>query len=146
MYALTIQQPYASLIVGWPNMPAGIRKRVENRSWRPPRDLGALAIHAGKSRTWLATWDGPVPPQMPFGCIVGTAAVLACFPIESIRDARAMSYRWRWLARHMHAHGPYCWVLGAVHRFEDPIPMVGKQGLWRVDDALLTGKRLRVEG
>lgn len=33
MKALTICQPYASLIVGWDGMPDDARKFVENRTW-----------------------------------------------------------------------------------------------------------------
>ena len=45
MQAITICQPYASLIIGWPAMPPEILKRVENRTW-PTRYRGPLVIDA----------------------------------------------------------------------------------------------------
>ncbi|MFA7254088.1 MAG: hypothetical protein WC107_06075, partial [Patescibacteria group bacterium] len=60
MKALTVCQPYASLIVGWPGIDPDDVKRVENRTW-PTSYHGPLLIHAGKSRLWLSSWDGPVP-------------------------------------------------------------------------------------
>ena len=58
MKAITICQPYAELIL------LG-QKRVENRVWKPDY-FGPLLIHAGKSRTWLDSYE-PLPTHMDFG-------------------------------------------------------------------------------
>lgn len=50
MKALTICQPYASLVMLPESDPR--HKRVENRRWAT-KFRGRLAIHAGKSRNWL---------------------------------------------------------------------------------------------
>ena len=72
MKALTVCQPYASLIVGWPGIDPDDVKRVENRS-RNFGHQGPLLIHAGKSTDWLGTWEGSIPENLPMGKIRRTA-------------------------------------------------------------------------
>jgi hypothetical protein len=79
MKALSVRQPYASLIV------AGIKK-VENRSWRPPEAIigDVIAIHAGKAKPSQSEMEeasdqfvsAGLPPRgsprgFPLGGIVG---------------------------------------------------------------------------
>jgi hypothetical protein len=73
MKALSVRQPYASLIV------AGI-KAIENRSWAP-KYRGRLAIHASKSmrladlndaRALCREIGAPFPEEFPRGGILGT--------------------------------------------------------------------------
>ena len=69
--ALTISQPYASLI-------ARGEKWIENRHW-PTNYRGRLAIHAGKGTQYLS------PTQLrgyPTGCVLATAELVACVPLE----------------------------------------------------------------
>lgn len=94
MRALTIWQPYASLIVGSPPTEgcpgAPPQKPVENRDWKPPDDaIGQLfAIHAGKRLDLDSFYDvfkakdfGPVvapyrtPGLFPRGAVVGVATL-----------------------------------------------------------------------
>jgi hypothetical protein len=112
MKALSIQQPWAALIV------AGV-KPVENRSWRTAH-RGPLLIHAGREfdnaamvaiekgrhPVTLRPWRPPVL-AMQFGGIVGVAEVVDC--VEShesewfsgpfafvLAGARALPFRaWR---------------------------------------------------
>lgn len=128
MKALTICQPYASLIVGWDGMSEEIRKLVENRTWYCSY-RGDLLIHAGKSKKWLDTWDGPVPEDMPFGVLIGAAQVVGCEPKPFRRLAME---RWPWLDSHQHAEGPYCIILENAMRFDHPTPYQGHQGLFDV--------------
>ena len=69
MKALTICQPYATLIVRG-------EKLVENREW-PTRYRGRLLIHAGKSRQWLDDEDeaefAELGDPLVFGAVVGEA-------------------------------------------------------------------------
>ena len=46
MKALTVCQPYASLIVGWPGIAIEDIKQIENRNWKTSY-RGPLLIHAG---------------------------------------------------------------------------------------------------
>lgn len=75
MKALTICQPYADQIVKG-------EKVIENRSWPAPRRLVGqrIAIHAGKSKSWMEPDDLTERPDMVFGAIVATAELVACCP------------------------------------------------------------------
>ena len=84
MKALTVCQPFASLIVGWPGIDFMDMKRVENRTWATGY-RGTLLIHAGHSTRWLGTWDGPTPEKMPLGFILGSVELTGCMSIETVR-------------------------------------------------------------
>jgi hypothetical protein len=149
MKALTVCQPYASLIVGWPNMDVADVKRVENRTW-PTSYRGPLLIHAGTSTKWLGTWDGPTPQKMPMGVILGHVDLVGCQSIESLRRAPDSSPI-GWLKRHVHATGPYCYILRRPRRLLRPIPYRGQQGMFDILDELLLagadwGRQCRVCG
>ena len=135
MKALTICQPYAHLIV------LGA-KRVENRTW-PTRHRGDLVIHAGKSTDWLAPddindWRAAGDPLV-FGAIIGWAKLVDCVQLEHLEAGR-YDEKYPWLRAHEHAEGPWCWVLGEVSRFDDPIPWKGSQGMWDVRMEDLVGR------
>ena len=121
MRALTICQPYASLIVNPPHV-----KRVENRTW-PTAYRGPLLIHAGKSRRWLEDFDDALPMPMPFSAVVGIARLAACVRIE---DVPHLGPDVCWLSDHVHAEGPWCWVLTEAYRLLEPVPCPGALGLW----------------
>ncbi len=129
MRCITICQPYAELIL------LG-EKRVENRVWKPDY-FGPLLIHAGKSRTWLDSYE-PLPLHMDFGGLVGVCELTACFPARAIRAKKVPREYWD-LAEHGHVEGPYCWVLDRVFRFPSMIELPGRQGLFNVDPSALAG-------
>lgn len=135
MKCLTVCQPYASLIVGWPGIDVADVKRVENRTW-PTSYRGPLLIHAGSSTKWLGTWDGPTPAKMPMGAILGCVDLVGCQSIESLRRAPDRSPI-GWLKRHVHVAGPYCWILRRPRRLGTPIPYRGQQGLFEIPDDVL---------
>ena len=136
--ALTICQPYASLIIGWEGMAESDRKLVENRP-RPclPPVPFPLLIHAGKSRKWLDTYDGPVPDDMPFGAILGRVIVVGCIRPQHIESEA--TDRWQYLRGHQHVEGPYCFVLQVPVRYEAPIPYRGAQGFFGVPESVIGG-------
>lgn len=125
--ALTISQPYASLI-------ASGEKWVENRRWGTSY-RGALAIHAGSGTQYLSRKE---LEAYPTGCVIAIASLVACINIHQL-------LRWdraRELApgitindvlNHKHAEGPWCWVLANVRKLAEPIVCSGKQGLWDID-------------
>ncbi|MEO5742762.1 MAG: ASCH domain-containing protein [Vicinamibacterales bacterium] len=127
MKALTVCQPYAELI-------ARGDKPIENRTW-PTSYRGPLAIHAGKSRAWLGADDEDAAlyavdvRAIPFGAVVAIADLVACLPLLYPADGANWPARWKALANHEHANGPYCWVLENVRRIE-PAPYRGAQGIW----------------
>jgi len=110
---LTIRQPWIGAIL------AG-RKRIENRSWRADSVLGErILLHAGArfdgAGAMFCKAHGWTPPAIPeLGAIVGSARVVDF--IERSRDPWFM--------------GPIGWVLEDVRSFQ-PIPCLGKLGLWR---------------
>jgi hypothetical protein len=135
MQALTVCQPYASLIVGWEGIDPADLKRVENRRQRWSY-RGPLLVHAGKSTAWLATWDGVRPAQLPMGMLVGSVDVVACLSIEEIRripDGKPQA----WLKYHVHAGGPFCILLRRPRRLLAPIPFRGMPGLFDVPQDVL---------
>ena len=129
MKALTICQPYASLIIGWPGMPEEERKPVENRTWHC-HYRGPLLIHAGKSKKYLDTWDGPVPEEMLFGVILGQVRMVGC------RTPLRLDYP---LRMSIHVEGPFCFVLRDPQRFDLPIPFRGQKGMFDVPADAMKG-------
>jgi len=132
MKALTISQPYASLI-------ASGEKWVENRRW-PAGYRGPLAVHAGKGTRYL---DRDELRAYPTGGIVAVADLLACMPLASMRQVSRDQKIQRTdltvgqVLDHAHTEGPWCWVLRNVRRVEF-VPCRGAQGLWEFDGELNT--------
>jgi activating signal cointegrator 1 len=118
--ALTVRQPYASLIVSG-------RKTVELRSW-PTSYRGPLLIHAGRHWTGrsreLARRLAPGEP-LPRGAIIGRVQLVACRRMQpgDVEPAVVCDYQpelWSWLLEGAQA--------------SEPVPMRGRQGLWNVPD------------
>lgn len=111
MKALTVCQPYAEQIA------SGI-KVIENRTW-PTGVRGRVAIHAGKSRSWLGYDDDP--QSFVYGAVVATAELYDCVRVEEL--PREMQER-------EDANGPWCFLLRNIQRIEPPIEARGAQGWW----------------
>jgi hypothetical protein len=122
MKALTISQPFASLI-------ANGEKWVENRRWGTSY-RGPLAIHAGKGTQYL---DRNELAQYPSGCIIAIARIVACVELSVVRSSTLATIGGRTLEEflnHEHTEGPWCWVLDNVRELPDPVQCKGAQGLW----------------
>lgn len=108
MHALTVKQPWASLIA------LGL-KTVENRSWEPGLDPGdEFLLHAG------ATIDKHAPehlrdPDLPRAAILGRLRYLG---LGSVGDCEF-------------SVGPVCWRIEVVELYAEPIPARGALRLWR---------------
>ncbi len=121
MKALTLHQPWAT------GMVRGF-KTVETRSWST-RHRGPLAIHAGKQASAGLAYDllGVEPEDLPRGAVLGVVELEACW-VMTERDIKAALPRerawgdWR--------PGRFAWVTRPIIWFAEPIPAVGKQGLW----------------
>jgi hypothetical protein len=125
MKALTISQPYATLI-------ADGEKWVENRKWGTSY-RGPLAIHAGKGTQYLS------PIELAgyhSGCIVATCELVACLPLDSMRKLSPEQAIGKTglmiidVLHHEHTEGPFCWILQNVRPLIPPVPCKGAQGLW----------------
>lgn len=134
MNALTISQPYASLI-------ADGKKFVENRTWPAPQwAIGKdIAIHAGKGTQYLTREQ---LNQYPHGCVIAVATLEWSFPVSLVRKMAADDptlkgnddgTTWGAIANNEHTEGPWCWGLSNVRTLEHPVPATGKQGLWKWD-------------
>lgn len=139
MKAITISQPYASLI-------ATGQKIVENRR-RQCHHRGPIVIHAGKGEQYL---DREELKGYPTGCAIAVAYLVACLERSIIRQrARTngsmpifagATYTWEQLDEHRHTEGPYCLILGDVRPLAKPIPWRGQQSLFEIPDALINAQ------
>ncbi len=147
MKALTICQPYASLIM------AGL-KRIENRTWATGY-RGPLAIHAGRNRKWLSSYDymarhGWQTEDLPFGKLLGTVELADIMDLSLLRqlimrlDAKGQVHPlgYEWIMEDEHAEGPACWLLDDPEPFAVPVPWTGQQGLFYVPDDVIEGARM----
>jgi hypothetical protein len=100
MRAITIRQPWASLIVDG-------KKTVEYRSW-PCRHRGRLAIHAGlfvdRDESKRVGYD---PTKLPRGQVIAVVEMVGC---KKLRDG-------------------FGWQLRNVRKIK-PVRVRGKLGLW----------------
>lgn len=148
MKALTINEPYASLIM------AGI-KQLETRTCKT-KHRGKLANHAGKTRMdergeSLARRYGITPK---YGMVLGIVDLVECW--ECIDNDRIFRYNEKMakdgtLDEYLDSvqmglieddfgaeekafgyfdTGGYAWELEVIEKFENPIPAKGQQRLW----------------
>jgi len=139
LYALTIRQPWAWLIVR-PDVrgeerraklaKAQLIKDVENRVWSTNR-RGRIYIHAGQQwdcdgdesyarRLIMHEYALELPLDLPLGMLVGFADIVDC--VEKHPS--------RWFT------GPYGFVLANITPLEKPIKCRGKQGFFKIDPVL----------
>ncbi|MCZ2726271.1 ASCH domain-containing protein [Bacteroides caccae] len=156
MKAITIKQPWASLIVH------GI-KDVENRTWRcPDKYIGQrVLIHASKKSANY--WDYPVAERVdkflreitksgtdwsryPFGAIIGSVEIVDCVVNHSsIWAEKTENYTVGMNPKlHENITGKkviYNWVLANPVLFEKPIPAKGRLSFWEYDGLLAVDAR-----
>ncbi|MEK0184810.1 DNA N-6-adenine-methyltransferase [Microcoleus anatoxicus PTRS2] len=120
--AMTLHQPWASLI-------AAGKKQYETRSWETDY-RGPIAIHAGKKFEQdesLISLLGIPAAEVPLGAVVAIADLTDCIEMTSWFIAKvSMTEK----ALGDFRKGRYAWKLENVRAIE-PIPAVGKQGLWK---------------
>lgn len=168
MRALTIRQPWASLI-------ALEQKRIETRSFAT-KYRGPVLIHAGASATKSELefendevvrrvvagekWDDPaLDAPLPRGQVLAVADlvdVITTTTLDQVMQAhpRPMvrypggAVR---LGRHERSFGDYApgregWVFDNVQRLSNPVPAAGKLGLWIPPLDVLMPTLAQVEG
>ncbi len=155
MIALTVWQPWASLIVygwkpyefrGWcaPKFYVGSRIAIHAGVRKPqPREIAALAakLLSSEQRTSgismnaleaLNNWANE-PRLLPLGFIVGTATLGK--PIRNEELAAAMGLEWINDSDRVEESN-WGWPMTNVRRCEPPVHAKGRQGLWRYDGDL----------
>lgn len=128
--ALTVSQPYASLI-------ASGEKWVENRTWYTDY-RGQLAIHAGKTTQYLTEAE---LAEYPTGSVLCCVDLVACVYVREVEGVATISSESRTalveagvnpeqFLEHDHTEGPHCLVLRNLRQFREPVEARGKPGLW----------------
>ncbi len=124
MRALTIRQPWASLIL------AG-KKQIETRTARTKR-RGQVFIHAattmGPSEREAAIREGLDPDMLPRGVIVGTVEIVDSVPVEDLTVSAAER------SRGDYRPGRWGWKLANVRPLQKPIAAKGALSFWKVPD------------
>lgn len=150
LYALTVQQPYASLIM----LPDGDsrEKRVENRVWKPHSGLCAqarmiasgrygsecrIAIHAGKGRDYIGSCEkwGMDPATLPFGMLLGTVRLQAVYEVDVLAGDGKQGVPLHHIMDHPHTDpNAATWLHVTDPRpFARLIPCKGALGWWCPD-------------
>ena len=150
MYAITLHQPWASLIA------LGL-KTVETRSWPAPARLVGerIAVHAGKrlvrqpgeciERELRAQWGEDWRVIIPTGAVVATAVLAGMAPVErtdllegcavhdlgaeigcAVGTGRTPIDPWGDFSA-----GRWLWFLDDVEALPEPVPAIGRQSFWR---------------
>ena len=122
MKALTIKQPWAQLIIdGY--------KKYEFRSWKT-KYRGKILIHAGMSleRDMVSRFKD-YNLEYVMGAIIGEATLEDCILVDEkfnkeLREIDPIVY-----GRSNHIE-TYAWKLSNVIKYEEPILIKGKLGLW----------------
>lgn len=143
MKALTVCQPYASLIALPATDPR--HKRIENRTWVTDH-RGPILIHAGKSRSYLDGDNyGFDARHLPFGAIIAVCELRACFRLRANRVVPPwVLKRWPWVEDHEHTEGPCCWLLENI-RMLLPIACDGARSLWEPPPEILKHVRNQIK-
>lgn len=125
MKALTIKQPWASLIIdGY--------KKYEFRSWKT-NYRGRIFIHAGLSIDQNATQK-----YMNYnlcyiqGAIIGEATISDCLHVDEELNEKLSAINHLVYGQKNHL-GLYAWKLENVIKYSKPIPCKGKLGLWNFE-------------
>lgn len=123
MKALTIKQPWASLIVN-------DIKHYEFRSWKT-NYRGKIYIHAGLS-TDLNELKKYEEYNLEFinGAIIGEAEIIDCILVDDEFKNKILKEN-----KKVYQNGSgYAFVLINIKKYEKPIYCKGKLGLWNVED------------
>lgn len=151
MKAISLWQPWASLIaVG--------AKRYETRGWQPPASLQGkqLAICAAKTKegwqyvgTHVHPWcllpgilsaRGMTEDSLPYGAVVAVVTLVESIllpPLESEEPGDAERACGDW------TDGRWAWSLADVIQLRNPVPIMGRQGVFDVPPDVL--ERMRAE-
>ena len=126
MKALTIRQPWASLIIlGY--------KRFEFRGWKTTY-RGEFLIHAGKTidkeaKERLKTF---LPEELPTGKILGKVTLTNCIKCDDNFKEMCLKENPEIYAKSTFTER-YAFEVNNVEKFEEPIEAKGKLNFWEYD-------------
>ncbi|MGN1338448.1 MAG: ASCH domain-containing protein [Candidatus Coprovivens sp.] len=125
MKALTIKQPWASLIIdGY--------KKYEFRSWKT-KYRGKILIHAGMSlEKDMDLRFSNYNLVYTFGAIIGEADLVDCILVTPEFNEELISIDPIVYGRSNHVEN-YAWKLENIIKYEEPIYIKGQLGLWNYD-------------
>lgn len=104
MRCVTIKQPIAFLIVSG-------KQDIENRTWK-------IKLNQNPAENWFLVHSSKkINIQKPISSIIGMMHIRR---IESISN----------ISNNIWATGPYCWILDAVIKLNNPIFTIGHQKVW----------------
>ena len=126
MKVLTIKEPWASLIING-------YKKYEFRSWKT-NYRGKLLIHAGMSleKDMISRFkDYNLDYQM--GYIIGEVELTDCIKVDTKFNQKLLSIDKVVYGKSNHVEN-YAWKLENIKKYDKPIPIKGRLGLWNYDD------------
>ena len=147
MRALTVRQPWATLLVWTPPGADAPLKRAETRGWPPPRHLigGDVAIHAA-ARPCRPEDLAALPREadgaaFPLGAVLGVGFGLSAWRVVERRrahgvaaalceDSRGQRVWWREDGLGDWRPGAWLWRWRLVAALPRPVPARGRQGTW----------------
>ncbi len=125
MKVLTIKEPWASLIIeGY--------KEYEFRSWKT-NYKGKILIHAGLTveKEYLDRFKKYIISIKP-GFIIGEAELTSCIPVTEEFENELTKKDEVVYGKSKHRRG-YAWKLEKIKKYDKPIKIKGKLGLWNYD-------------
>jgi len=135
MKAITLHPVWAWAVIHGP-------KRVDNRTWAT-RHRGPLLIHAGRgngradaeARAILERLGVEVPDDehVPRGVLLGTVELVDVVRLDERRQPDLFNLQSAIPDPQSLATGPVCWILENPRPLAEPIPCLGRQGLFNVD-------------
>lgn len=126
MKALTIKEPWASLIIeGY--------KKYEFRSWKT-KYRGKILVHAGLSveKDMLKRFKDYKIDVKP-GYIIGEVTITDCILVDEKFNKELRSIDSIVYGRSNHVEN-YAWKIENVIKYDNPIPCKGKLGIWNYEE------------
>lgn len=126
MKVLTIKQPWASLIVNG-------YKKYEFRSWRT-NYRGKILIHAGMNleKDMLYRFKDYNLEYIK-GAIIGEAEIVDCILVDEKFNAKLNKINTVVYGKSNHVE-TYAWKLDNIIKYDNPIYIKGKLGLWNYEE------------
>ncbi|SRR5881394_77488 len=138
--AISLWQPWASAM-------ASGAKRIETRSW-PTSYRGDLLICSAKRKPKFGECPDFVLAncgQLPFGFALCIVELYDCWPTERVNELRQSIGK---AERDLGDYAPnrFAWLTRNCRTFQEPIPIVGRQGLWKLSEHFVNNFPLRPNG
>lgn len=127
MKALTIRQPWATLIIQQ-------NKRFEFRSWKT-KYRGELLIHAGKGidKEAAKRLEKYLPKELPIGKILGKVTLVDCIKMSPDFKEKLLKENSEIYTKSSFQEN-YGWQLDNVEVFDELIEAKGHLSLWEFND------------